>query len=103
MADSEMETISNLASQLKYQSIEIKATKGLLLDRVHEFYANCNSPKGVAVNEEILFKKIKIKKMRRRDLITFKLKNNLELTNPEKQMRGKKTSSHIWSQYPNLK
>ncbi len=32
-----------------------------------------------------------------------KLKNNLELSNSEKRMWEKKTTSHIWSQCPNLK
>ena len=41
--------------------------------------------------------------MRKRDLITYKLKNNLELTIPEKRVWEKKTTSHIWSHCPNLK
>ena len=103
MADFEMETISHLAFLLKYRSTEIKATKDLLLDREYEIYANFNSPKEIVVSEEALFQKKKVKKMRRRDLITYKLKNNLELTIPEKRMWEKKTTSHIWSQCPNLK
>ena len=41
--------------------------------------------------------------MRKRDLITYKLKNNLELTKYEKRTWEAKTTSHIWSQCPNIK
>ena len=93
MADSEVETISNLAFQLKYQSTEIRATKNLVLDR--EYVVKNSISTEMAVSEEALCYKKKVKRMRKRDLITYKLKNNLELTTSEKQMWGKKTTSHI--------
>ena len=41
--------------------------------------------------------------MRKRDIITGKLKNKIELSKSEKRMWEKKTTSHIWSQCPDLK
>ena len=36
MVSSELETISNLAFQIKYQNAEIRATKRLLIDQVEK-------------------------------------------------------------------
>ena len=86
MADSEIETISNLAFQLKYQSTEIKATRNLMLDRSYAVLNNISTE--ITVSEEALCYQKKVKRMRKRDLITYKLKNNLELTIPEKKDVG---------------
>ena len=55
MADSEMESISNLAFQIKYQSTEIRATKDLILNR--EYNVLNNFSKEMTVSEEALYYK----------------------------------------------
>ena len=101
VSDSEMESISNLASRIKYQSIEIRATRDLAMIRGYNVLNNFSTE--MTVSEEALYYKKKVKRMRKRDLITYKLKNNLELSKYENRMWEKKTTSHIWSQCPNLK
>ena len=101
MASSELETISNLAFQIKYQNAEIRATKRLLLTQVEKIENKHTAE--VTISEEALCYQRKPKRMRKRDLITYKLKNNLELTKSEKRTWEKKPTSHIWSQCPNLK
>ena len=71
------------------------------MDREYSILNNLTTE--VTISEEALCYKKKLRRMRKRDLITYKLKNNLELTKSEKQTWEKKTTSHIWSQCPNLK
>ena len=70
MADSEMEIVSILAFQLKYQSTEIRATRNLVLER--DDVVTNRIPTEMAISEEALYYKKKVKRMR--NLITYKLK-----------------------------
>ena len=62
-----------------------------------------NNTTEIKIIEKILNHQIKPKKMRKRDMITYKLKKRLELSKSEKRTWESKTSSHIWSQCPNLR
>ena len=60
MVSSELETISNLAFQIKYQNAEIRATKRLLTDQVLKIESKYTAEITIS------------KRMRKRDLITYK-------------------------------
>ena len=90
MAESEVETISALAFQIKYQNTEIRATSRLLMKQVSRIEGNYSTE--IIISEKALHHQNKPKRMRRRDLITYKLNNKLELTKYEKRTWESKTN-----------